>query len=63
MSKNDAKEEEKLLDKFLNTDVGTKWYREKKITEKIPAEAPDFLLKTEDNKLLGYGIAIIGMTL
>ena len=58
MTKNEIKttEEKEFLDKFLNTKVGKSWYLENSIIKIIKNEAPDFLLKNNNNETLALEI-------
>lgn len=58
MSKNEIKttEEKEFLDKFLNTKVGKNWCIENSIIKIIKNEAPDFLLKNNNNETLALEI-------
>lgn len=58
MSKNEIKivEETEFLNKFLETNVGKNWYVENSINEIIKNEAPDFLLKNNDNETIALEI-------
>jgi len=54
MNKNKTKivEETKFLNKFLKTKVGKNWYAENSINRVIKHEAPDFLLKNNNNETM-----------
>lgn len=58
MSKDEIKivEETEFLNKFLETNVGKNWYVENSINEIIKNEAPDFLLKNNDNETISFEI-------
>lgn len=58
MSKNKLRiiEENDFLSKFLHTNVGQNWYAENSIIQTIKHEAPDFLLKNNNNETLALEI-------
>ena len=48
--------EEEYLTKFLNSNLGKKWYEENSIIEIKESEAPDYIFKTSNNKTIGFEI-------
>ena len=48
--------EEEYLTKFLNSNLGRKWYEGNSIIEIKESEAPDYIFKTSNNRTIGFEI-------